>query len=125
VTIGELVEAQTLVCLSSESTVAEAAQIMSVQDIGCIVILQGQTLAGIFTERDLLNKVVVRGLDCQVARLADVMISNVVTITADVSLHDCYQQMKENGFRHLPVVEGGKVLGVISIRNLMDLIIQQ
>ena len=123
--VRALVESQIVVSLNPDVTVEEAARVMERERIGSVIVLRDDTLAGIFTERDLLNKVVAKGLDCHRTVLGDVMTDGVVTVSADVSVDECYHKMETRGFRHLPVVEDGKVLGMISIRNLVDLVIQQ
>jgi CBS domain-containing protein len=123
--INALLETQTLVSLGPDASIAEAVAIMSHKRIGSVVVLRGQTLVGIFTERDLLNKVVAQDLDRHSTTVSHVMTTDVVTITPDVSLEECYNTMKNKNFRHLPVVQDGQVLGIVSIRNLMDLLIQQ
>ncbi len=123
--IRALVQAQTLIYLGEEATVTEAAKIMTDKKIGSIVVLKGQSLVGIFTERDLLNRVVAQGLECQTTLLKSVMTTGVVTVNITITVEECYKQMQEKNFRHLPVVENDQVLGIISMRNLLGLMLQQ
>ena len=100
-----------------QETVRDAAIGMAAHHCGSVLVARGDVLIGIFTERDLLARVVAagRGLDTQ---LLEVMTANPETIAADAPVGDAIRQMSEGGYRHLPVIDDERVLGVLSIRDL-------
>jgi CBS domain-containing protein len=86
--------------------------------VGCVVVLEGAWLAGIFTERDILRRVVGAGLDPRTAKVADVMSTNVITVPPETTIEDAMAIFTEKRCRHLPVVANGRLLGLISIGDL-------
>ena len=102
-----------------QATVMEAADLMSKQRIGALCVVEGESLAGVFTERDILNRVVSAGLDPGATRVADVMTSDVMTCGPEGDTGDCAAVMSHKHLRHLPVVDGGKLVGLISAGDLM------
>ena len=96
-------------------SVFEAVAEMNRRTIGAVVVLDGSRLVGIFTERDVLRRVVGAGLDPRRTLVADVMTPAVTTIAPDTTVDDTMEIFTEKHFRHLPVVSGGRLLGVISI----------
>lgn len=107
-----------------DDTLAEAAAKMRAQQTGSLLIMEGEALAGIVTERDVL-KVVGDGQDPKAVALRDVMTKDVVTIGPDESVQDAARIMFEKWFRHLPVTTGaGQVVGIISLRDLLSLVAQ-
>jgi CBS domain-containing protein len=92
---------------------------MAAERVGSLLIVAHGRLAGIFTERDLLNRVVAPGLDPERTRLAEVMTRDPQTIAPDRPISHALHMMYEGGFRHMPVVEDGKPLGMISIRDAL------
>ena len=109
---------QELVLVSGETTVRDAVQLMASRRIGAVMIGEGQTLFGIFTERDLMTKVVAPGRDPNTVKLAEVMTGKPDTIRPDESAADALQRMQRGGYRHLPVVENGRLIGMVSVRDL-------
>lgn len=103
-----------------EILVDRAAKLMAAKNVGAILVVDEDRLVGIFTERDLLVRVVARRLDPHVTRLADVMTSAPQAIDPDKPFGYALLVMHEKGFRHLPVVENGKPIGIISSRSAMD-----
>jgi CBS domain-containing protein len=116
--VRELVEDSDLVRCSPESSVAEAAAMMAEGRCGSILVIKGERLEGIFTERDLLNRVVAKRLDPAATPLAQVMTREPDTIAADAPLADVIRMMDEFSYRYLPVMEGGRIIGVVSTRHL-------
>ncbi|MGE5339317.1 MAG: cyclic nucleotide-binding/CBS domain-containing protein [Gemmatimonadota bacterium] len=113
-------ERRKLLIASPETTVSEAAGRMADKQVGAIVIVEDGHLVGIFTERDALFRVIAKGLDPKDTRLADVMTKSPKTIGPDKSFGHAMLVMNENRFRHLPVIEDGKPIGIVSARDAMD-----
>jgi CBS domain-containing protein len=108
-----------LISAPPEATVFEVARTMTEGHVGAVPILDGDTIVGIFSERDLMQRVVVAGRDPKTTRVSEVMTREVVTAMPDESVDASLEKMKSAGCRHLPVVDGGRVLGVISMRDLL------
>ncbi len=102
------------------TTVAKAAQLMADQNVGAVLVVDGERLLGIFTERDVVFRVVAKGLDPAVARLSDVMTREPATIEPEAPFGYALILMQEKGFRHLPVLSGGRPVGIVSSRSAMD-----
>lgn len=108
---------------AADDSLADAAAKMREQQTGSLLIMDGDRLVGIFTERDLL-KSVGRGEDPKATLLKDVMSTDVITIGPDSTLHDAAALMASKWIRHLPVVKGEKLVGVISQRDLVGVFAQ-
>jgi CBS domain-containing protein len=108
-----------LISAPPEATVFEVARTMTEGRVGAVPILDGDTIVGIFSERDLMQRVVVAGRDPKTTRVSEVMTRDVVTAMPDESVDASLEKMKRAGCRHLPVVDSGRVLGVISMRDLL------
>ena len=106
------------------ATVREALEIMAQQNIGALLILDDQSLAGIFSERDYARKVVLKGKSSNDAKVSEIMTSKVITINTKHTIDQCMQIMTDNHIRHLPIVNDQDVMGLISIgdvvREMMD-----
>lgn len=102
----------------STVNVFDAVAEMNRHRIGSIVVLEGSKPVGIFTERDVLRRVVGEGLDPRSLRVADVMSKNLITITADTTVEETMVLFAEKRCRHLPVVEDGRLIGLISIGDI-------
>jgi len=125
-TLRQVVEGQTVVSALADTTVRAAAITMARHKIGAILVVDDQgRLAGLFTERDVLNRVVAQGLDPDSTQLSAVMTADLQTATPDKPLAHALHMMFEGGFRHVPVVEGGRPVGMVSARNALGLEIQQ
>ncbi len=106
-------------------TVQEAARYMSERDIGAVTVLDAQDqVVGVFSERDLLKRVIAPGKDPRVLKVRDVMTREVVTADPDETLDACIEKMKAFRCRHLPIVDAGAFRGMISMRDLMEWIVQ-
>lgn len=123
--IPDIVSSQRIHAMSPDKTVREAVRTMSEQRIGAVVIVQDDRLIGIFTERDLSARVVAPGLDPDSVRLSDVMTRNPDTLGPDDTAMAALQKMRARGFRHLPVLMDGKVVGMVSVRDLYNAVQQQ
>lgn len=119
--VPDVISGQRLVHLGDGATVREAAQVMREQKIGCVLVMEGQSLLGIFTERDVLTRVVAEGLDPDATRLGEVMTPAPDTISADDMAIEALRLMDDGGFRHLPVLKDGQVVGVVSRRDFSGL----
>jgi CBS domain-containing protein len=117
--VRTIIENQTPLTASRETTVAEAAGMMKRAKVGALMVVERGQLAGIFTERDALFRVIAEGRDPQATRLADVMTRDCQTIPADKPLGHALHMMYEGGFRHVPVVENGTPIGIISARDAL------
>ena len=115
--LRELMNA-TVVSTAPERSVAEAAAAMMQAKVGSAVVMQGAWLAGILTERDVL-RAAASGEDLNASAVSKWMTPDPQSATPDTSVDDAAQLMLLNGFRHLPVVEGSEVRGVVSIRDLL------
>ena len=109
--------------IAPEATVAEAVDLMAEKSIGSLLVMQDGELRGIVTERDYARKVVAGGLSSESARVRDIMTVDVFTTGVDQNIDECMMLMTEKRIRHLPVVDGDRVLGIISIGDLMKAII--
>jgi CBS domain-containing protein len=100
-------------------TVKDAANLLKARHVGSVAVVEDGKLIGIFTERDALFRVVAEGRDPQTTRLADVMTRNPRTIHPDRPFPDALHIMHEGGFRHVPVVEDGRPVGIVSARDAL------
>jgi CBS domain-containing protein len=117
--IRELLRRQKLVTAAPEMTVREAARLMAREKKGALPVLEAERLVGIFTERDALARVLAAGLDPDATRVAEVMTREPRTVSADRPLNHALHIMFEGGFRHVPVLDGGRVIGVVSARDAL------
>ena len=122
--VPDLVKDQDLATLAPEATVREAVDLMRERKIGAILITKASGLVGIFTERDLLNRVVGEKLDCDTTKLSQVMTNNPDRVGPNDRCRLAFDLMQSKGYRHLPVVDGEKVVGVLSVRDLFNAVRQ-
>ncbi len=109
--------------VAPEAPVVEAIRLMADKSIGAVLVLRGEALAGILSERDYARKVVLQGRSSADTPARAIMTAQVVTVGPDTPVTACMQLMTERRIRHLPVVEGGQVVGVISIGDLVKAVI--
>jgi CBS domain-containing protein len=102
------------------TVVAKAAKMMAARNVGAVLVVEGQQLVGIFTERDALVRVLAHGLDADETPIGEVMTREPQTVDPDKPFGYALMLMHESGFRHLPVVVQGKPVGIISARSAMD-----
>ena len=118
--IGDLIAGRSLVTASKSDTVRNACRLMAEKRIGALLVLEQGRIAGIFTERDALNKVLAGSLDPEQTRLEQVMVADPQTIRANKPLAYALQMMAEGGFRHVPVVnDDGAPVGMVSARDAL------
>jgi CBS domain-containing protein len=106
--------------VSPEATVLEAVRLMVGELVGALAVLQGDTLVGVFTERDLMKRVVARGLDPGAIPVGEVMTPNVRTVPDETSVTQAIEIMRTNHFRHLPIVDDrGRLISMVGLRYLL------
>ena len=109
--------------IAPEATVAEAVRVLAEKGIGSLLVMKEGGLCGIVTERDYARKVVAGGLSSENTSVADIMTADVFTTGVEQNIDECMMLMTEKRIRHLPVVDGERVVGLISIGDLMKAII--
>ena len=119
-TVGTLVAGREVYHLRVEHTVREAARYMSDRRVGAVAVLEGDRLAGVLSERDIMSRVVARGLDPDAIKVGEVMTRELVVASASESNEDGVRKMKQAGCRHLPVIQGDRFLGMVSLRDLLQ-----
>lgn len=113
-------EKQVLTTFGADVTVRQAARVMAERHIGAVLIMGNGKLEGIFTERDVLNRVVAPGKDPETVKIGEVMTRNPDTVSPDASALDTLILMQSKGYRHLPVLDGGELVGIVSVRDLFS-----
>ncbi len=124
-TIGTLLhhKGETVWTVSPHATVFEAIQILAQKNIGALPVVEHGRLIGIFSERDYTRKVALAGKSSRGTRVIEILSSDVVSATPHNSIEDCLRMMTEHRVRHLPVLEDQKLVGIISIGDLVNWII--
>ena len=102
-----------------DTTVYDALALMARHDIGALLVLDGDRLAGMFSERDYARKVILHGRSSRTMPVADVMTGDVVCVPPDFEIDTCLALMTDHRVRHLPVVEDGEIVGLVSIGDLV------
>ncbi len=115
----------TIWSVTSEDSVYDAIKIMSEHGIGAVLVIEDEKIAGILSERDCARKVVLECRSSKETRVGEIMTRNVYTTTRDKSISECMTMMTDKHFRHLPIVEGQKVVGMISIGDLVRAMISE
>lgn len=105
--------------------VIEALELMSAHNIGAVMVIEGKRLVGIFSERDYARKGIIQDRAAKTTPVSEVMTANVFTVSPESSIEECMQLMSERKFRHLPVLEGSEVVGLVSISDVVTAIIQE
>lgn len=118
-TIRDIIAGQALLTAPGSMTVAEAAKLMKQRNVGAMMVVDDGRLVGVFTERDGLFRVVAAGLDSKTTPLSMVMTANPQSITPDRPFAHALAQMHDGRFRHLPVIENGRPIGMISVRDAL------
>jgi CBS domain-containing protein len=121
----EIVEHQEVHCVSKDSTVLETAQRMASWKVGAVIVLEEERLVGIFSERDLMTRVVCKGLLPAETPVNQVMTPNPVVVDSHSTVEQCLRIMTQAKCRHLPVVHDGNLVGILSIRDLLQSDIRQ
>jgi CBS domain-containing protein len=128
-TVADLLRAKParqIVKVTPELSVLEAIKVLATENIGAAVVMSGDRLAGIFSERDYTRKVILKGRSSDSTRVEEIMTPNVVVVSPRTKTRDCMALMTEKNIRHLPVVDEGRVIGMVSIRDIVgDIIADQ
>lgn len=118
--IRSVMERKKFITATPDKTVSQAARLMAAKNAGAVLVIEGDQLVGIFTERDVVFRVIAPGLEPKATLLREVMTADPKTLGPTHSYGHALVLMQENGFRHVPVVEEGQAIGIISSRNAMD-----
>ncbi|MPR36809.1 CBS domain-containing protein [Salmonirosea aquatica] len=118
-------EIDTIWSVAPDDTVFEALEIMEQKNIGAVLVLEAGELVGIFSERDYARKGILRGRASRDTLIKDVMTSKVITVETEQKLQECMEIMSERHIRHLPVTKAGKLVGIISINDIVNAIIRE
>ncbi|GHH47938.1 MULTISPECIES: CBS domain-containing protein [Gammaproteobacteria] len=111
--------------VGSDAAVIDAIRLMAEKSIGAVLVMQGERLVGILSERDYARKVVLRDRSSATTQVGEIMTAQVVTVAPAESVERCMQIMTERRIRHLPVTEDGRVVGVVSIGDLVKAVIEE
>ena len=115
-----------MVSVKPEDSVLDAIKVMASENIGAAIVMSGDRLVGIFSERDYARKVVLKGRSSEKTKVEEIMTANVVCVSPRAKSRDCMALMSEKNIRHLPVVDEGRVIGMVSIRDIVtDIIADQ
>ena len=123
--VAELLKAKParMVSVKPEDSVLDAIKVLAREDIGAAIVMSGDRLEGIFSERDYTRKIVLKGRSSDTTRVEEVMTANVICVSPRARTRDCMALMSEKNIRHLPVLEEGRVIGMVSIRDIVSDII--
>ena len=108
-----------------DSSVYDALSVMAEHDIGAVLVTENDRLLGVFTERDYARKVVLKGLVSRDVRISELMTPNPCTVSPSSTVDEVMTTMTENRFRHLPVVERGRIIGVVTIGDMVKAVLSQ
>ncbi|TDK24447.1 CBS domain-containing protein [Luteimonas aestuarii] len=124
--VRQLLEAKRpeIFSVAPDAPVIDAIRLMAEKHVGAVLVLEGAALAGILSERDYARKVVLEGRSSKDTAVRDIMTAEVITVAPDDNVQRCMQTVTRHRIRHLPVVEAGRVLGVISIGDLVAAVIE-
>ena len=110
--------------ITPEASVFEALNLMAEHNIGALLVMTGEEINGIVSERDCIRKVDVMGKNAKETKIQEIMTSNVITVDADQPLEECMGLMIDKNIRHLPVCEGKQLLGLLSVRDVLREVIE-
>jgi CBS domain-containing protein len=108
-----------------DAPVLEAIRLMAEHGVGALLVMQGEELQGVVSERDYARKVILKGRSSNETAVREIMSSPVLTVRADQSVHDCMRIMSEHRIRHLPVIDEQGVIGVLSIGDLVRAVVEE
>lgn len=125
--VSQLLDAKghDVLSITPDASVLDAIRLMAEKGIGALVVMQADKLAGIVTERDYARKIILKGRSSESTAVGDIMTSDVTTTSSEESVEKCMNLMTDLRIRHLPVVDDGRVTGIISIGDLVKAIIAE
>lgn len=125
-TVSELLQGKSgsVLSVTPETSVFEALKLMAEKNIGALLVMSGDTLRGIMSERDYARKVILLGKSSHELAVRDIMSDKVVSVTPKQTVDDCMGLMTSHRIRHLPVLDNGRVVGVLSIGDLVKAVIE-
>jgi CBS domain-containing protein len=118
-TLGDLAKDRKLYSVEATRTVLEAARFMMEHNIGALPVMRDGKLVGILSERDIMNRVVAVGRTPGTTAVSEIMTANPRAVSAEESVEECLFMMREFGFRHLPIVDGNDLKGLVSLRDIL------
>jgi len=126
-TVRQLLDSKdrVLYSVAPDAPVLEAIRLMAEHHVGALLVMQGETLSGIVSERDYARKVILRGRSSADTPVRDIMSSPVLTVTQADAVTRCMELMTERRVRHLPVTDGGRIIGMVSIGDLVKAVIAE
>lgn len=124
-TIKELINNRSVFTVDRNVSVQSAVEYMAQKNIGAVSVMDGDRLVGIFSERDVISRVIAKGLNPVATMVAGVMTTNLVVATTDETYESCLRKMKQANCRHLPIVDGDTLIGFISLRDLLQVDISE
>ena len=116
--VPDVISGQTIQKVAPSETVRTTARMMKEKKIAAVVVMDGSRLVGIITERDMTTRVIAAGLNPDTALARDIMTANPDTLSPDDKASEAIRMMRERNYRHLPVVDGDTVVGMVSVRDL-------
>jgi CBS domain-containing protein len=119
-TASHLIADQELSVISKDQSVYEAARLMTEKNIGAVPVVEGHRVVGIFSERDIMKRVVAKNLDPQKTRVQDVMSTDLIVGSPDEDIVQIESKMKQAGIRHLPIIDDDHLIGILSLRDLLQ-----
>ena len=111
--------------IAPEAPVLDAIRLMAQHGVGALLVMQGGKLLGVVSERDYARKVILKGKSSNDTAVSHIMSAPVLTVNAQQSVHECMRIMTEHRIRHLPVVDGERVIGVLSIGDLVRAVVEE
>ena len=124
-TVNELLKAKParVVTVTPEMTVLDAIKVLAAEDVGAVMVMTGNQLVGILSERDYTRKVILQGRASNTTRVEEIMTASVICVSPRTKARECMALMTEKQIRHLPVLDEGRVIGMVSIRDIVSDII--
>lgn len=114
-----------ILSVSPDQSVYEALQLMAEKNIGAVLVTSNKKLVGILSERDYARKIILKGKTSKETKVEEIMTSQVLYVSTDKSVEDCMAIMSEKHIRHLPIIDNGELLGIISIGDVVKAIISE
>jgi CBS domain-containing protein len=123
--VADTIKSTTITAIDPDTTVRDAVKRMAERNIGAVLVIEDGRLTGIFTERDLAVRTIAQGLDVDSTRVDTVMTRDPDILNPQDSAYDALQMMQQNGYRHLPVIDQGRIVGMVSIRDIYGAVEKQ